>query len=28
VAQAYFESRERLDFPLLKPSAAKKKARS
>jgi len=28
VAQAYFESRERLGFPLLKPEAAKKRARS
>ncbi|UCF76180.1 MAG: glycine--tRNA ligase subunit alpha [Betaproteobacteria bacterium] len=28
VAQAYFESRERLGFPLLKPMAGKKKARS
>ncbi|KPK16608.1 MAG: glycyl-tRNA synthetase [Betaproteobacteria bacterium SG8_41] len=28
VAQAYFESRERLGFPLLKPMAGKKKVRS
>ncbi len=28
VAQAYFESRERLGFPLLKPMVGKKKARS
>ena len=28
VAQAYFESRERLGFPLLEPMAGKKKARS
>jgi len=28
VAQAYFESRERLGFPLLKPPGGKKKARS
>lgn len=28
VAQAYFESRERLGFPLLKPPAGKKKGRS
>jgi len=28
VAQAYFESRERLGFPLLKPSSGKKRSRS
>jgi glycyl-tRNA synthetase alpha chain len=28
VAQAYFESRERLGFPLLKPSSTKKRSRS
>ena len=28
IAQAYYESRERLGFPLVKPVAAKKKARA
>jgi len=28
VAQAYFKSREALGFPLVKPAAAKKKARA